>query len=76
MKVKYTPGTPEGLVGKTYNVEIIGMELVKIAHVEYPVIKNVYIKHENNKEKWMKLVDGMTFFSKIQSNKAVKTRVI
>jgi hypothetical protein len=76
MKVKYTPGTPEGLVGKTYNVEIIGMELVKITHVEYPVIKNVYIKHENNKEKWMKLVDGMTFFSKIQSNKTIKTRVI
>jgi protein-L-isoaspartate O-methyltransferase len=67
MKVKYTPGTPEGLVGKTYTVEIIGMRISKFrAVLNKPMIQEVRIKYKDGKTEW---IDGMKFFSDTQTNK-------
>jgi hypothetical protein len=67
MKVKYTPGTPEGLVGKTHTVEIIGMRISKFrAVLNKPLIQEVRIKYKDGKTEW---IDGMKFFSDTQTNK-------
>lgn len=64
MKVKYTPGNPDGTIGKTYNVEIIGISWGKVPHLELPVTRLVKIKYENGKTEW---VNGMKFYSNTQS---------
>ena len=66
MKVKYTPGTPEGLNGKTHTVEVIGIKMHRIPFISAPVIKSVLIKYEDGKTEW---VDGMKFYSDTQTNK-------
>lgn len=47
MKIKYTPGTPDGLVGKTFKVEIVEIELIKDKHIVAPLLKSVKIKYED-----------------------------
>ena len=67
MKVKYTPGTPEGLVGKTHTVEIIGLKISKIRGVlNKPLIQEVRIKYKDGKTEW---IDGMKLYSDTQTNK-------
>jgi|LauGreDrversion4_2_1035121.scaffolds.fasta_scaffold502725_2 hypothetical protein len=62
MRVKYTPGTPEGLVGKTYNVEVIGIRMHDVPFVTYPIVKSVMIKYEDGETEW---VEGYKFYSSI-----------
>jgi hypothetical protein len=47
MKIKYTPGTEDGLVGKTYKVEIVEMKLVRAKHIDAPLLRSIRIKHED-----------------------------
>ena len=65
MKTKYTPGTPDGLVGKTFNVEIIGLRLAKVKYNELPLVKEVRIRYENGTTMW---VDGMKFYDNTTTN--------
>jgi hypothetical protein len=68
MKVKYTPGTPDGLVGKTFNVEIVSLNMVKIPFINEPVLKSVKIKYEDGRSEW---VDAMKFYSDVRDNKSI-----
>jgi hypothetical protein len=74
MKIKYTPGTPEGLVGKTYKVEIVEIELVKDKNIVAPLLKTVKIRYEDgNTER----ISGNTLIDSIDMiQKAVKLIVI
>lgn len=47
MKVKYTPGTPDGLVGKTYKVEIVEMTIIRSKRITAPLLKSLIIKYED-----------------------------
>ena len=67
MKAKYTPGTPDNKVGKTYNVEVLEFNMAKVPHITEPIIKSVRIKYEDGKKEW---IDGMKFFSDIRDNKS------
>lgn len=49
MKIKYTPGTEDGLVGKTFTVEIIQITLVETKHVDTPLLTRVKIKYEDGR---------------------------
>ena len=68
MKVRYTPGTPEGLNGKTYKVEIIGIQMHKVPFISEPVLKQVRIKYEDGKTEW---VYASKFYSSILDTKDV-----
>jgi hypothetical protein len=68
MKVKYTPGTPDNKVGKTYKVEIVGIEMRKAPFINYPVVSQVKIKYEDGKTEW---VNGTKFYSDILDTKNV-----
>jgi hypothetical protein len=64
MKIKYTPGTPDGLVGKTHTVEIITIDLHKVPFIDQPVLKQVQIKYEDGEVEW---IDGMKLISSINN---------
>lgn len=68
MIVKYTPGTPEGLVGKTYKVEIVKMVTISNRHVLYPMVKEVQIKYEDGKKEW---ISGDKFYNKVDMEQKV-----
>jgi hypothetical protein len=68
MKVKYTPGTPDGKVGKTYKVEIIGIQMRKAPFIKFPVVSEVRIEYEDGKREW---VDGAKFYSDILDTREV-----
>lgn len=53
MKTKYTPGTEDGLVGKTFDVEIVGMRLAKNSLIAYPMIREVKLKYKDGKTEWV-----------------------
>ena len=72
MKIKYTPGTPNGLVGKTYKVEVIEMVIRKAKYIEHPLLAEVKIKYEDGKTEW---VSGNKLFSSIDMKQKIKTIV-
>ena len=53
MKITYTPGTDDGLVGKSYKVEITCVELVEAKHVDCPLIRKVKIKYDDGRTEWI-----------------------
>ena len=62
MKIKYTPGTPDGLVGKTYSVEIVEVEIREAKYIAHPLLSQVKIKYEDGKTEWIsgtKLLDSL-----------------
>lgn len=66
MKLKYTPGTEEGLVGKTFDVEIIATEVAKAKHISHPLLLSVLIKFEDGTTQWIsgsKLYDSTDMVS-------------
>lgn len=70
MEVKYTPGTPDGLVGKTFKVEVVALHVVRVPHIDEPILKKVKIKYEDGKTEW---VDGMKFHGDALSKKSLVT---
>lgn len=73
MKVKYTPGE-NGLVGKSYKVEIVAMELLESDYIKRPMLDMVKIKYENGKTEW---INGFKLFNSIDMvQKAVSKRVV
>ena len=52
MKVKYTPGE-NGLVGRSFKVEITAIELHEVSHIDQPLLASVKIKFEDGKSKWI-----------------------
>ena len=67
MKIKYTPGTPNGLVGKTYTVEIMEIVLIEAKHIDAPLLRSVRIKHANGKYETIsgnKLMDSIDMVQK------------
>lgn len=73
MKVSYTPGTEDGLVGKTYKVEVIGFTMFNDRFIKYPMIKEVKIKYEDGK---VEDVDANKFYSSLQNNKHIVTYTV
>ena len=53
MKIKYTPGTPEGLVGKTFKVEIVEIETCESRFIAHPLLRQVKIKYEDGRTEWV-----------------------
>ena len=68
MKTKYTPGTKDGLVGKTHPVEVVGISLAKVQFGALPLVRAVKIKYKDGKTEW---VDGMKFYNDTLSNKDI-----
>lgn len=52
MKIKYTPGE-NGLVGRTFKVEIVSIEILETKHVDLPLLKQAQIKYEDGKTEWI-----------------------
>lgn len=52
MKVKYTPGE-NGLVGRSYKVEIVEMYLLESEHINRPMLGDVKIKYEDGRTEWI-----------------------
>ena len=72
MKVKYTPGE-NGLVGRTFKVEIVSIEIGEAKHIARPLLHNVLIKYEDGKTEW---ITGQKLFDSIDNTqKSVKKRV-
>lgn len=73
MKVKYTPGE-NGLVGRSYKVEIVGIELLESDHIIRPMLDRVKIKYENGKTEW---ISGFKLFNSIDMvQKTVSKKVV
>lgn len=71
MKVKYTPGK-NGLVGKTYDVEIVKMELLEVSRFNMVILDNVTIKYEDGGQETIsgnKLFDGIDMVQKSVSKR-------
>jgi hypothetical protein len=67
MKIKYTPGTEDGLVGKTFTVEITQITLVRAKHIDAPLLKSARIKYADGKTEWIsgdKLIDSIDMIQK------------
>ena len=62
MKVRYTPGTPDGLVGKTHTVEIVEMMIVEAKHIDAPLLKSVKIKYDDGRTE---TISGTKLFDSI-----------
>ena len=62
MKVKYTPGTPDGLVGKTHTVEIVEMMIVETRHIDAPLLHSVKIKYKDGRTE---TISGTKLFDSI-----------
>ena len=69
MKAKYQPGTPDGLCGKTYPVEVVAIKMAKVQFNQLPYIKEVQIKYQNGTTKW---VSGMEFYSNTYPTKTIQ----
>ena len=69
MKAKYTPGTPDGLVGKTHSVEVIGIKMGKVKFNSIPHVMEVQIKYADGKTEW---VDGMKFYDDTNNTKMIQ----
>lgn len=73
MKVKYTPGE-NGLVGKSYKIEVVAMELLESEHINRPMLGQVKIKFENGKTEW---ISGAKLFNSIDMvQKAISKKVV
>ena len=73
MKVKYTPGTPNGLVGKTHTVEIVEIMLVEAKHIDAPLLQSVKIKYKDGRTETIsgnKLVDSIDMIQKAVHKRA------
>ena len=67
MTVRYTPGTPDGLVGQTYTVEITEITLIEAKHINAPLLQSVKIKYKNGKYETIsghKLMDSINMKQK------------
>lgn len=64
MNVRYTPGE-NGLVGKTYNIEILSIQLHRARHIDFPLLKQVKIKYEDGKTEW---IDGFKLFDSVDNS--------
>ena len=67
MKIKYTPGTPDGLVGKTYTVEIMEIVLIEAKHIDAPLLSSVRIKYKDGRTETIsgnKLIDSIDMIQK------------
>jgi len=53
MKVDYTPGNPDGTVGKTYKVEIVGLDYADANFISYPILKKIKIQMDDKKTLWV-----------------------
>lgn len=74
MKIKYTPGTDNGLVGKTYTVEIVSMEIIEATHINYPLLRQVKIKYDDGRTEW---VSGIKLFNSTDNTqRALVKRVV
>jgi hypothetical protein len=62
MKIKYTPGTPNGLVGKTHTVEIVEMMMVEAKYIDAPLLKSVKIKYDDGRTE---TISGTKLFDSI-----------
>jgi hypothetical protein len=62
MKVKYTPGTADGLVGKTYKVEIVKIKLIKAKFIDKILLDEVVIKYKDGKRE---TIDGKKLYDSI-----------
>jgi hypothetical protein len=62
MKVRYTPGTPDGLVGKTHTVEIVEMMIVEAKHIDAPLLQSVKIKYKDGRTE---TISGTKLFDSI-----------
>jgi hypothetical protein len=62
MKVRYTPGTSDGLVGKAYNVEIVNISLIETQFVSQPILDQVTIRYEDGKTE---TISGAKLFDSI-----------
>ena len=62
MKVRYTPGTPDGLVGKTHTVEIVEMMIVETMHIDAPLLHSVKIKYKDGRTE---TISGTKLFDSI-----------
>ena len=69
MKIKYTPGTPEGLVGKTYKVEIVEMVMREAKYIQHPLVSEVKIKYEDGKTEW---ISGTKLLNLIDMKQKIK----
>lgn len=67
MKVRYTPGE-NGLVGKTYKVEILAIEIREARHIDLPLLKQVKIKYEDGKTEW---IDGFKLFNSVHNSQKI-----
>jgi hypothetical protein len=74
MKITYTPGTDDGLVGKSYKVEITCLELVEVRHVDCPLIHKVKIKYEDGRTEW--ITGAELFDNTIMRQRALIKRVV
>ena len=73
MKVRYTPGTPNGLVGKTHTVEIVEMMIVEAKHIDAPLLKSVKIKYKDGRTETIsgnKLFDSINMIQKVVHKRA------
>lgn len=73
MKVKYTPGE-NGLVGRSYKVEIVGIELHEVSHIDQPLLVSVKVKFEDGKTEWIsgnKLFDSTDMVQRAVVKKVV-----
>lgn len=61
MKVKYTPGE-NGLVGRSYKVEVVAMELLESEHINRPMLGRAKIRYEDGKTEW---ITGQKLFDSI-----------
>jgi len=73
MKIKYTPGTPEGLVGKTFKVEIVEIEMCESKYIAHPLLRQVKIKYEDGKTEW---VGGTKLLNSIDMKQKIKKIVV
>jgi hypothetical protein len=73
MTIRYTPGE-NGLVGKSYKVEIVKIDLVETNYVKQPILDRVTIKYEDGKKE---TISGKKFFDSINMvQKSVSKRVL
>lgn len=73
MRVKYTPGE-NGLVGRSYKVDIVQITLLESKHINRPMLGEVKIKFEDGKTEF---ISGQKLFDSIDMHQRfVKKRVV
>jgi len=61
MKITYRPGE-NGLVGRSYKVEVVEMQLLESEHINRPMLGQVKIKYGDGKTEW---ITGQKLFDSI-----------